>query len=111
MQVVKRPAALSVSCGTNGVTVWGLTARELHDAYWRARGVDCVRRGTIRPTQRAAELYLLMEPGQMVLFDLAKLIDRLIWRKAVVTRLRIVDEDGEPYGERVVSDEHGLVTR
>ncbi len=111
MQVVERSEASSVSCGTNGVAVWGLSARELHDAYWRARGVDCVRRGTIRPTQRAAELYLLMEPGQLVLFDLAKLIDRLIWRKAAVTRLRIVDEDSEPYRERVVIDEHGLVTK
>ena len=111
MQTLERLDTASDSCDADGVTVWGLRARELHDAFWRARGVDCVRRETFQSAQRAADLYLLVEPGQLVLFDLAKLIDRLIWRKAVVTRLRIVDEDGERYHERVVLDERSLVRK
>lgn len=92
-------------------TVWGLGARRLHDAYWRSWGVQCVRRGEVEELLRSAELFLLVEPGQMVVFDLPKLIDRLVWHKASVTRVRVIDQDDEQYGERVVVDANGLVER
>ncbi|MHC4992580.1 MAG: hypothetical protein ACYTGC_16540, partial [Planctomycetota bacterium] len=91
--------------------IWGLGAVQLHDAFWHARGVQCVRRGQRAPLQRAAELYLLIEPDQLVAFDLAPLSDRLTWHDALLTRLRVVDRDDEPYSERVVLDERACVER
>lgn len=93
------------------LTVWGLTAAELHDACWAARGVHVARRGAGEALPRGAELFLLLEPGQLVLFDLSALADRLIWRRATVTRLRIVDEEAHAYSERVVADDRGMVQR
>ena len=59
--------------------VWGLTPQELHDAFWRSKGVQCVRRGQHQRLQRAAELFLLIEPEQLVLFNIARLSERLTW--------------------------------
>ncbi len=92
-------------------SIWGLTARQLHEAYWRSRGVQCVQRGESAKLSRDAELLLLLEPGQMVLFDLHKLVDRLVWNKAAVTRLRVVDQEDMRYRERVVTDKQGLIQR
>ena len=92
-------------------SIWGLTAPQLHEAYWRSRGVQCVHRGEAAKLSRNAELFLLLEPGQMVLFDLHKLVDRLVWHKAAVTRLRVVDQEDECYREQVITDKHGLIQR
>jgi len=89
--------------------VWGLSPRELHDAFWSARGVQCVRQGEVTSLQRAAELYLLIQPAQLVLFDVRELIERLMWRNATVTRLRVVSERGGAYGEKVDLDDAGNV--
>ena len=92
-------------------TVWGLSPRELHDAYWRSKGIQCIRRGEIIPVQKAAELYLLIEPSQLVLFDVGQISDRLTWRDAVLTRVRLVHECSERYSEHVVLDDQGHVQR
>jgi len=92
-------------------TLWGLRAGELHEAFWHARGVQCVRRGQRQTLQRTAELYLLVEPEQLVVFPLAELTSRLTWHNAVVTRIRLVDESAERYSEQVMLDEHGRVER
>jgi len=89
--------------------IWGCRATDLHDAYWRAHGVQCVHRGISTPLQRQADFYLLVEPDQLVLFDLPALADHIAWRRATVTRVRVLDVDGEPYREHVDLDEHGLV--
>jgi lipopolysaccharide/colanic/teichoic acid biosynthesis glycosyltransferase len=96
---------------TSAPTVWGLQLRQLHDAFWHARGVQCVVRGRQQPLQRAAELYLLLEPDQMVVFNIAELSERLTWHNASVTRLRIVNEPERGYRERVVLGPDGLVRR
>ncbi len=112
---VQKPAAdvsaTPSSLSSDSPTIWGLSVRQLHDAYWRSRGVQCVRRGKDQPLQRAAELYLLLEPDQLVVFNIAHLSERLTWHNAAVTRLRIVDEHERTYSERVVTDERGLVQR
>ena len=92
-------------------SIWGLDAPALHDAYWRSRGVQCIRRGKRSRLDHSAELFMLVEPGDLVLFNLAELTERLIWRKSLVTRLRVVQEGEESYSERVVSDEHDNVER
>ncbi len=91
--------------------LWGLTARQLHDAYWHSRGVQCVVHGQRRRLQRAAEIFLLLEPGQLAVFDIAEFADRLQWHDALVTRVRLADEDEEAYSEQVCFDESGWVQR
>ncbi len=90
--------------------IWGLSADQLHDAFWRARGVQVVRWGEPRELERAADAYLLLDPGQLVLFDLPALVDRLIWHNARVTRLRLI-EPAYPYHEQIVADDDGRVRR
>jgi lipopolysaccharide/colanic/teichoic acid biosynthesis glycosyltransferase len=92
-------------------TVWGLRPRELHDAYWRARGVQCIRRGTEPTLDPAAELLMLLEPDQLVLFDLHDIAERLTWHGAAVTRLRLIEHVELPYSERVLVAEDGRVRR
>ena len=92
-------------------TLWGLTPLQLHDAYWCSKGVQCIRRGQRQYLQRAADLFLLLDPAQLVLFDIGLLSERLTWHNASVTRLRLMDETEERYSEHVVMDERGLVQR
>jgi lipopolysaccharide/colanic/teichoic acid biosynthesis glycosyltransferase len=96
---------------TTGPRIWGLDARQLHDAYWHARGVQCIRRGMRADWQRGAELYLLIEPDQLVAFDIRQISDRLTWHNALVTRLRLTHEHDNRYSERVLIDEDGYVER
>lgn len=91
--------------------VWGLTPRQLHDAFWRSKGVQCVRRGQKQRLQKGAELFLLIEPEQLVLFNIAQMTERLMWHNASVTRLRLQNEVEEQYSEHVVTDDRGLVQR
>ena len=91
--------------------VWGLTPQELHDAFWRSKGVQCVRRGQHQRLQRAAELFLLIEPEQLVLFNIARLSERLTWCDAAVTRVRLVSHERQCYSEHVVTDDRGIVQR
>ena len=92
------------------IRIWGFSAVELHDAYWRGRGVQVVRAGQEERLRSDAELYLLIDPGHLVLFNLAELRDRLIWRDAQITRVRLVDEQQEDdYREEVQVDDEGLV--
>lgn len=92
-------------------TIWGLSAGDIHDAYWCARGVQCVRRGEGPPPSGAADVYLLIEPGQAALFDLRDFAEVLQWTRAELCRVRVVDASEEVYRERVVIGEDGLVKR
>ena len=91
--------------------IWGLSARQVHDAFWRSKGVQCVRRGGRQRLQRGADLFLLLEPKQLVLFQIAEIAERLTWHNAIVTRLRLMEEDSQSYSERVITDESGFVQR
>ncbi len=91
--------------------IWGLSPQQLHDAFWHSRGIQPIRLGKAIRFQREAELYLLIAPDQMVLFDTAKLIDRLSWRNAVVTRIRLTDKGSQYYSEHVIVNDEGLVQR
>lgn len=91
--------------------LWGLDAAALHDAWWRGHGVQVVRRGAGMERERGADLFLLVEPEQLVLFDLESMADRIAWRNAAVTRLRVVRRSDEGYDERVETDDDGGVLR
>lgn len=100
-------------------TIWGLSPTQLHDAYWKSRGVQCVRplgdAASSRSStadlgsdatriDRSAELYLLLHPNQLVFFSLADVINRVQWRGATVTRLWINLPVREQYTERIDVD-------
>ncbi len=89
-------------------TVWGLDALGLHDRWWASRGVQTVRRGRGQQIERdGPELYLLIEPEELVHFEPAPVVKRLAWLKPGVMRVRIVDLDTATGAERVeVNDDH-----
>lgn len=89
--------------------LWGLHAAELHDAWWRTQGVAWVRRGDRRTPPADAELYLLTEPHQLVLFELDALTNALTWNRPDLTRLRIASASADTYRERVVTSGDGRV--
>lgn len=89
--------------------VWGLDALQLHTAFWRSNGVQCIECGQREEPQPAADLYLLVEPRQLVLFNIVAMADELAWRNAAITRLRLICRDGNSYGEEVDVDERGFV--
>lgn len=92
-------------------TTWGLPATVLHDAFWRSRGVHCVRRGSEMEIDRGAELFLLLEPGELCWFPLRRLVPSLTWGGAALVRVRVLDPDVPDHVERVVADEDGDVVR
>lgn len=94
-----------------GPMIWGLGVRELHQGLWASRGVQCVSRGRGRTIDRAADLYLLLEPGQLVDFDLQPSLETLLWDNLKVARIRVIDDTTPAYRERLVLDEQGRVIR
>jgi lipopolysaccharide/colanic/teichoic acid biosynthesis glycosyltransferase len=89
--------------------IWGRRASELHEAWWRTQGVAWVRRGEGDSPPSDAELYLLTEPRQMVLFDLDALTEALTWNRPDLSRIRVVSEGSDSYRERVVTSADGRV--
>ncbi len=89
--------------------VWGLDASAALDAWWRSQGVQWVRRGEPFLARGGADLYLLTEPDQAVMFDLKPLAAALTWNRPSVTRMRLISTRGDDYRERIMLGEHGGV--
>ena len=87
---------LQAAAGTAWTTVlerprvWGLAAAEVLDSWWRSQGVQWVRRGEGAAIRGQADLYLLTEPEQGVMFDLRLLVPSLTWNRPSVTRIRLI---------------------
>lgn len=88
-------------------TLWGLTPSALHDHYWASRGVQVVRAHERTEIVRKAELYLLMDPQVLVLFDLEDWIDLLNWTKPDLLLLRIQARRDLGYREVFRANEAG----
>ena len=93
------------------LAIWGLRAQEIHDARWRSRGVQVVHRQSHFEKMSGAEIFLLLEPEHMVAFDLYEIADAMIWNKALVTRIRIIESGKENFHERVITNDLGHVSR
>lgn len=91
-------------------TLWGLGVAGFHDAWWRSQGVECVTASTPWRDLRQPELYLLIEKGQLVRFDLSAIVNIMMWNMATVSRLTIYESSGESYDESLMRDEAGAVT-
>jgi lipopolysaccharide/colanic/teichoic acid biosynthesis glycosyltransferase len=86
-------------------TVWGLSPVELHDRFWAYRGVQVIRPGDSSPISDRAQLYLLMEPDVLAVFEPGKQLETLYWSSPDLVYVR-VREAGEPgFRERVVTDD------
>ncbi|MDX9912616.1 MAG: sugar transferase [Phycisphaerales bacterium] len=83
----------------------------LHDRYWASLGVAVVRPGAPMPDVPEGQrvLYMLLRPGESVLFDAAPAIRRLTWSRADALRVRIVAPGPRDVRERVGMDDAGRV--
>ena len=98
-----------MSVAQEEITMWGLGSRDLHEAWWRCKGVTCVRRGNQLAVARDAELYMLLEDDQLLVFELREVISQIAWNPAVPVRVRVIERSHEAYREQVVLDEAGDV--
>lgn len=91
MTILSEPALVSpyLPIASSSLTIWGLGPRALHDHYWASRGVQVVWAGGRTEIVRKAELYLLVDPRVLTLFDLEDWIDVLNWTKPDILLLRI----------------------
>ena len=89
--------------------IWGLDSEQLHDAWWRGRGVQCVRMGQRFQPVEGAELYLLLEPSQLVTFDLDQLAELIVWSSAIAFWITVVERGDEPYREEILRGSEGAV--
>ncbi len=104
---VTEPLALpAVVGGWSEPTCWGLGVRGLHDRWWSISRIQPVRRG-VRVAEKGPELYLLLEPDELLLFDPAPIVKRLSWLKPEVMRVRVVDVAPVDSVERVAADAAG----
>ena len=90
-------------------TLWGLRASDLHNARWRSMGVQTVHRGHVFGKIPGVELFLLLEPSQMALFELTELAEAMIWNRAIVTRVRVIESGHEAFREQVILDDDGTI--
>jgi lipopolysaccharide/colanic/teichoic acid biosynthesis glycosyltransferase len=88
-------------------TLWGLRPLDLHDRFWAARGVQVVRPGDSQPLTDKAELYLLVGPHAIVLFQLRKLIDSLSWLRHQTMFVRIQDDRDAGCRDRILTGRAG----
>lgn len=91
-------------------TVWGWGARDLHDAFWRSQGIQCVRRTEHFEPQQGRDLFMLLEPNQCAVFDLYSLANSIAWNRAPLSRIRVVAKT-QPYIERVLENGRGELVK
>ncbi len=91
--------------------VWGLGAIEIHDAYWASVGVSCVRLGSGVGPDSGADVFLLLEPEQIVVFDLRRIAETLLWNAADLTRVQLIEPGQSGYRERIVFAADGCVAK
>ena len=81
-------------------TIWGLSPVQVHDRFWASRAVQVVRCGEPTEIVASAELFLLLDPGSLVLFRLRDLIEDLSWLKPDLLVVRLRGRAGQHYRER-----------
>ena len=90
-------------------TIWGFTPHQVHDRFWAAFGVQVVRQGERSEIVDGAELFLLCEPGTLVIFRLPDLVDTLHWLDPRLLVLRLRDSRPREYREVAVTEGDRLV--
>ena len=88
-------------------TIWGLDPRALHDHYWASYGVQVVRAGQSDQITHTAELFLLIDPQVLVVFDLTAWLEVLSWTKPDILLLRLQSKQDLGYREVFSATEDG----
>jgi len=88
-------------------TLWGLTAEELHDRFWAARGVQVVRQGQASEVVDGAELFLLTDPKLLTIFRLRPFTEEMAWIEPKFMVIRLHDDRERAYREVALSDQDG----
>ncbi len=91
--------------------IWGLDAIEIHDAYWASFGVSCVRLGSGTMPDPDADVFLLLDEGQLAVFDLRTIADTLLWNSAECTRVHLLQPVKDGYRERILFGADGNVAK
>ncbi len=91
--------------------IWGLSPQELHERFWASRGVQVVQRGCESSFVSSAELYLLVDPDALVVFELHELVDVLSWLAPRLLVVRLADGHHDGYREAVECDDEGRLLR
>jgi lipopolysaccharide/colanic/teichoic acid biosynthesis glycosyltransferase len=74
-------------------------------------GVACVRLGSGVGPDPGADVFLLLEPEQLAVFDLRALAETLLWNAAHLTRVQLIDPEQGGYRERLVFAADGSVLK
>jgi hypothetical protein len=88
------PAAAATSTGARLQVIWGREPAELHDTYWASRGVQIVRHRCGAQPEGIAELYMLVDPATLVLFDLPSAVDVFQWIEPGLMCVRLFESRG-----------------
>ncbi len=81
--------------------LWGLSTIELHSAWWRSRGIQCVHRGRSFEPVDGVELFLLLDPDQCVVFDLGDIVESIVWNLSEGLRVKVKAMSAESFREEL----------
>ena len=81
--------------------VWGLTATELHDAWWRSHGVQVVYRGARFEPLQDAEVFLLLPASIMAIFPIEEITSTLVWSQSRRIPVVLYEKDEDAYREEI----------
>lgn len=91
--------------------VWGAHAEVLHERYWASRRIQVVRQGSGAAIEPGADLYLLVRPLDLLLFDPSSVLRTMSWLNPPLMRIRVVDAHHEAYTERTEGEPGGQFVR
>lgn len=94
VEATDAPAAAATSTGARRLVIWGREPAELHDTYWASRGVQIVRHRCGAQPAGVAELYVLVDPGALVLFDLPAAVEVFQWIEPGLMSVRLFGSRG-----------------
>ncbi len=93
-------------------TLWGLTPAQLHDRYWKSRGIQIVPVGSPGiEIDKRAELYLLVSQDHLVIMQLQKALDLMCWLNPDLLMIRLRQREQSEYREVVEARADGQFLR
>ncbi|MDB4632825.1 sugar transferase [bacterium] len=110
MSLKSPPAAEEAASRSSGVRLWGLEVGSIYDGWWRSKGVQVVMRGSDFTPDPGAEVFLLVPPELLVVFDLKPVVSNLVWNIEAFLRLTVVERNADRYREEIRRDETGAIT-
>lgn len=95
--------------GEHPLAIWGLTATELHAAWWRSHGVQVVYAGEYFEPAPEAEIFLLLPRDVLVIFSIEEITSTLVWSRSKFIPIVLYEKDEEAYREEIRRTDEGGV--